>query len=303
MQITPIACLLATLYAFGTLARHNEIIAMRTSGLSIMQITASLIAFSILMSIAVFMINEKVVPSSWGLVEKVKMQMQEKPKEKEVKEIIRNLSLYGLKNRLFFANKFSLADNTMEGITVLGQDEHHNVIKKIVANKGTWHGGLWTFYQSLTYNFDENGQIKGEPRYLEEEVMDITENPRDFLKQRRNPETMNIAELNDYIYRLSKGGTDAIARNFQVDLYQRFLFPFTSLVITIVGIPFALRIKGRVTTLSSFGISFILGFLYYMFNAISLAFGKAGFLPPVFAASLGHLVFLFLGLYLISEIR
>lgn len=303
VQITPIACLLATLYTLGNLTRHNEIVAMRTSGLSIFQITQTLIIFGIMVSILVFLVNEKFVPTSLNLVEKAKIKARDKSKQAGKKEVIENLSMYGLKNRLFFVDKFSLVDDTMERITILEQDEHHNLTKKVVANKGVWEDGLWKFHQSLTYNFDENGGIKGNPQYLEEEIMDIAEDPQDFLSQRRHPELMNIPQLKDYIFRLSTSGAKAIVRNFLVDLYNRFTYPFTSLVIIIVGIPFALRIKGKMATLSSFGISFTLGFLYYVSNAISLASGKAGFLAPLIAASAGHILFLCLGLYLICSLR
>ena len=126
---------------------------------------------------------------------------------------------------------------------------------------------------------------------------DIPETPMDFLKQRQHPEFMNISQLNNYIFILSKSGAKTVIRNFKVDLYQRFTFPFTSLVIVVLGIPFALMIKKRASALSSVGISILLGFLYYVSCAVSLAFGKAGFLPPYLAASLAHIVFLGFGLY------
>ena len=44
-QVSPICCLLATLYAFGRLNRDNEIIAMRSAGLSVMQIAKTVIIF------------------------------------------------------------------------------------------------------------------------------------------------------------------------------------------------------------------------------------------------------------------
>ncbi len=302
IQIAPVASLLATLYTLGSLTRHNEIIAMRTSGLSIFQITQTMIIFGIIISLFVFVVNERIAPGASNLLQQTKREMQDKSKPQE-KEVIKNLSMYGLKNRLFFVNKFSLRDNTLQGITILQQDSQQNITKKIVANRGIWEDGLWKFYQSLTYNFDESGQIKENPQYLQEEIMDITENPQDFLSQRQHPESMNISQLKNYIFRLSDSGAETIVRNFKVDLYQRFTFPLTSLIIILVGIPFALRIRGKATALSSFGISFLVGFLYYVVNAISLAFGKAGFLPPLVAASIGHICFLFLGLYLISNLR
>jgi lipopolysaccharide export system permease protein len=303
VQITPIACLLAVLYTLGSLNRNNEIIAMRASGLSIWQITKTAIVFGIIVSIFVFLINEQIVPKSQGVIEKIKLQMQTKNNKKLIEnDVIRNLSMYGLKNRLYFVNKFSLKDNTMEGITILEQDKYQNITKKIVANKGVWQDRLWTFYNSFSYEFDEAGQIKNDPIFYKEEVMSISETPKDFLSLVQLPEFMSISQLDDYIFRLSKSGADTVVRNLKVDLYQRLTFPLTSLVIIIVGIPFALKIKKRVTALASFAICFILGFLYYVSSALGVAFGKAGYLPPVVAVSLSHVLFFLYGIYVIYKL-
>lgn len=303
VQIAPIACLLATLYTLGTLNRNNEVIAMRASGLSIWQITKTLIVFGAIVSIFVFLVNEKLAPKSQNLIKKIKGQMETNLQKKSMEnEIIENLSMYGLGNRLFFINKFSIQDNTMEGITILEQDKNQDITKKIVSSKGVWQDGIWTFYNSITYNFDKNGQIKQEPRFFREEIMNISETPKDFLNQVQLPEFMDIAQLNDYIYRLSRSGAEALVRNLKVDLYQRFAFPFTSLVIIIVGIPFALRIKKRVTALTSFGICFLVGFLYYVSNAVGVAFGKAGFLPAIIAVSLSHILFLLFGIFVVYNL-
>jgi len=304
VQVAPIACLLSTLYTFGTLNRNNEIIAMRSSGLNIFQVTKTVIIFGIITSALVFWVNDKFVPSATALTESIKNQMESgvrKDREKE-HEVATNLSMYGLKNRLFFVNKFSLATNTMEGIIILEHDEKQNITKKIVANKGVYQDGLWKFYQSVTYNFDENVQIKDEPQYFEEEIMDITETPHDFLKQLLRPDYMNISQLDDYIWRLSKSGATTVIRNLKVDLYQRFSSPLTSIIIILLGIPFSVMMKRRATGLSSVGLSLMLGFLYYVFNAISIALGKAGLLMPALAVSLSHIVALMSALYLIGRL-
>jgi lipopolysaccharide export system permease protein len=304
VQVAPIACLLSTLYTFGKLNRNNEIIAMRSSGLSIFQITKTVIIFGLIVSACVFWVNDKFVPPSMSLTEKIKAQMEsgtKKAKEKE-REIITNLSMYGLKNRLFFVNKFSLATNTMEGIIILEHDEKQNIIKKIVANKGVYKEGLWRFYQSVTYNFDENVQIMGEPQYLEEEIMNISETPHDFLNQMLHPDFMTISQLDGYIWRLSKSGATTVIRNLKVDLYQRFTFPLTSIIIILLGIPFSVMMKKRATGLSSVGISLMVGFLYYVFNAVSIALGKAGILMPTLAVSLSHIVALISASYFIQTL-
>ncbi|MBU0549151.1 MAG: LptF/LptG family permease, partial [Candidatus Omnitrophica bacterium] len=216
---------------------------------------------------------------------------------------ISNLSIYGLSNRLFFINRFIPSENRMEGITILQQDNSANVRQKIIASEGQYRNGQWYFYECIIYFFDDNGRLKGEPVYSQEKLMDITESPQDFLKQRQKPEFMSVAQLNDYIQKLSKSKAKTVIRNLKVDLYQRFFMPLTSLVILIVGIPFSLTMRRRATGLSSMGIAIMIGFLYYVISAISIAFGKAGLLTPLLSASISHIIFLSLGIYLIYKIN
>ena len=261
VQVTPIACLLSTLYTFGHLNRNNEIIAMRAAGLSILEITKTVISFGIIASILVFWVNDKFVPRSLSLTQKIKNQMETqnlKIKEKEP-EFVRYLYVLGLKNRLFSIDKFYPATNTMEGIIILEQDEEQNVIKKIIADKGVYINGLWTFYKCITYNYVQD-QIIEEPKYREEEIMVIPETPAELLNQRQSPDFMTISELDSYIGKLSKSGALSVVKNFQVDLYHRYFFPLTSIIIIFLGIPFALRMKKRATGLSSVGLSILVGF-------------------------------------------
>ena len=303
MQVAPFACLLSTLYTFGSLNHSNEIIAMRASGLSVFQITKTAIIFGLLVSMFIFWLNDRVIPPAAVTSQKIREQLTQGKKIKDKKDDIINLSMYGLRNRLFFINKFSPSTNTMEGITILEQDEHQNLIKKIVAFKGVYSLGLWKFYNCTTFNFDINGQIKEEPQYFDEEIMVIPETPRDFLNQRQRPDYMTISQINDYIWRLSRSGASTVIRNLKIDLYQRFAVPLTSLVIVVLGIPFSMTMKRRATGLSSIGISILVGFLYYVLSAVGLALGKAGILPPFLAASSSHIITFIFSFYLISTSR
>lgn len=301
VQVVPFCCLLATLYTFAKLNRDNEIIAMRASGLSIFDVTKTVIIFGFIISTLVFLVNDRFVPKALSLNKQIKYRMENKTKrgQEKQKETISNLSMYGLGNRLFFVNKFSPSTNTMDGIIILEQDERQNITKKIVANKGVYKDGQWIFYQSITYNFDINGQIINEPRYSDEEIMTISESPEEFLTQRQHPDLMTISQLNDYIWKLSRSGATTVVRNLKVDLYQRYTSALLALIIILLGIPFSLRIKRRATGISSLGISIMLAFLYYVVNAISIALGKSGVLIPLLAASLSHMLALTLSFYLL----
>lgn len=304
VQVAPFTCLLSTLYTFSRLNHTNEIIAMRSAGLSIFQITQVVLIFGVVITVAVFYVNDRLVPQSSYLTDRIKLQIEQGSKKAQEKEneTVSNLCMYGMKNRLFFVNKFAPAKNIMEGIVILEHDEHQNITKKIVANKGVYEDGLWRFYQSITYDFDENGQIIKEPQYLEEEIMNIPDTPHDFLTQRKRPEFMDIAQLEDYIWRLSKSGATTVIRNLKVDLYQKFTSPLTSIIVILLGIPFSVMMKKRATGLSSLGVSIMLGFLYYVLSAVGMALGKAGILTPLLSVSLSHIIAVFTAVSIIRTL-
>ena len=304
VKVSPFSCLLATLYTFGKLNRNNEVIAMRAAGLSIMQITKTVIIFGAVISLVVFWVNDRFVPSSVSVTKRIKDQIEggiKKPRAGEP-ETITNLSMYGSRNRLFFVNKFLLSRSAMEGIIIFEHDRNQDITQKIVATSGLYKNGKWTFYQTMTYDLDANGQLKGDPRYAEEEVMDIPETPRDFLNQRQSPDSMTIAQINDYIRKLSTSGAITAVRNLKVDLYQKFTDPLTSFLIIILAIPFSLRVKKRAGGLASLGLSIMMGFLYYVLNAVGIALGKGGIITPLLAAGISHIIIFLTSLYLISEL-
>ena len=86
-----------------------------------------------------------------------------------------------------------------------------------------------------------------------------------------------------------------------VDLHQKIAYPFGNLVIVLIGLPFAMMIRSRKgSTFVSLGIALVLGFLYYVTNAVALAFGKSALLPPIVAAWAAPLLFITVALVIIE---
>jgi lipopolysaccharide export system permease protein len=305
-QVAPISCLLASLYTFARMNKENEIIAMRSSGLSIPRISRVVIVFGLLISLAVFWVTDKLVPKAMLISNQIQEQMENNSdrisKNKSSVEVIDNFTVYGLRNRLFYISKFYPAEKTMTGITVLEQNDKQDLTKKTVASKGVYKDGLWRFYQTVTDTYDRNGRPVEEHVYREEEIMPITETPDEFMDQRQHPDYMNIAQLEEHIWRLKKSGAATIIRSLTIDLYQRYTAPFTSLMIVLLSIPFSLKMKKRATGFSSLGLALVVGFMYYIMNAVSIALGKAGILPPLVCASLTHTAAFLYSIYLINKL-
>jgi len=103
---------------------------------------------------------------------------------------------------------------------------------------------------------------------------------------------MNIRQLESYIRRFSSSGATQAINNLKVDLYQKMAYPVSNFVIILLGLPFALMIKSRRgATFTSIGIAMGIGFIFYVVNAVTLAFGKGGLFPPLLSAWASPLLF------------
>jgi len=286
--ISSVACLIAVLFTFSTLSTNNEVIAMRSSGLNFWQITKPAIMFGLVISMLVFWVNERLVPQATEVTNQIRNEnmvlLVDRIRKK--KEKIKNLTFYGLKNRLYFIDTFDPDTNELRGITIIEYDQQRNIKQKINAYKGVWTGIAWKFYQcQITTYKDANINTPLKMKIYKHKLMDIKETPEDFLKQRLNVTSMNIRQLQSYIDRFSKSGAVKALNNLRVDLHQKIAYPFGNFVIVLIGLPFALMIRNRKGgVFVSIGLALVLGFLYYVANAVALAFGKSGLFPPILSA-------------------
>lgn len=299
IQVSPMACLLSLLYAIGDLSKNNEIIAMRSSGISVMRIALPAIIFGFIVSGFVFLLNEQYLPKTQSLNYQIKNEMFEKRKENK---ILHNLAVYGQENKHFFIDIYRPKEKIMEYVTMIEHDDNQNVISKTVAKRAYFRNGRWLFRECAIHYYNKNGAILGEPFYFKNKIMHLKDMPRDFENPWQKTMFMNIAQLKDYIKRLSRSGATTVIRNLKVDLYNRFTMPFSSLIIILVGIPFVLGRSKRGQAIASLGLCIGITFLYYVLNQTSIALGKLGAIPPLFSALLSHASFFALSVIAILKL-
>ncbi len=296
VQTSSIACLIATLFTYSQMNGNNEIIALRASGLNFWQLTKPALCFALVISAAVFWLNERYVPTATLSSEDIRNEniILKVDSDRKKKADIKNLTFYGLQNRLYFIDSFDAENYEIQGITILGQDPDQNVSEKIVALNGKWTGLAWKFFQCQITTFEPGHFTRPrEVKFYPEKLMDIKETPQDFLSQRLNVTAMNIKQLAAYIQRFAGSGAAKALNNLRVDLHQKIAFPFATFVIVLVGLPLSMMVgRRKALTFTSLGIAVLIGFLFYVANAVGLAFGKGGLFPPVVSAWLAPGVFL-----------
>lgn len=194
---------------------------------------------------------------------------------------------------------FEHASNTLHGITIYFFDQQLVLTRRLDAKRGKWIDNKWHFYNLVVRSFNPDGSITVET--AEEKIVPLKETPDDFKVARREPEEMSFAELKDYINKIEKAGYQI--PEYIPYLYAKLSFPFVSLIMPILAIPFALRIGKSGGMALGIGMSVIIGFIYFVFFNFSLSLGSGGLLHPLFSAWVANILFGSLGIYLILKVR
>ena len=303
-QTAPMACLIAVLLTFSNLNSHNEVIALRASGMNFWQITKPALCFAVIIAALIFLVNERLIPDAEEHTRQLRMEHIHTSPEKNKKKQppINNLTFYGLKNRLYFIDTFDPNTYELTGITIIEYDTSQNITQKIVALNGKWTGIAWKFFQCHVTEFSQSPDAPTKVKFYDEKLVDIKETPEDFLNQRLNVNVMNLRQLNDYIRRFSNSGAARAINNLRVDFHYKIAFPVSSIVIVLVGLPLTLMTgRRRAQTFTSLGIAIAVGFLFYVGNSVGIALGKGGMFPPIVSAWLAPLLFTITGLWLIQS--
>ena len=300
LQVTPMAVLLSTIYVLSNLNKNNEITAMKSSGISLWRVLTPILIIGFIISMVMFIVNDKVIPVSSKVSSVIRRDELEKEKHKENQvRIIPNVAVYGTGNRIVFARSYDTEKKMLLDVIMHEHDASENLVSKITAQSGTWTGNGWLFSKVIVYKIDNSGRMLAEPQFFDEKTIIMKEKPSDFANREWHAEYVSYKELKRYIKNF-KGVSTRLVRSLLVDLHYKVAFSVISLIIILIGEPFAL-VTTRGVVLVGVGMSIAIGLLYYAFIAISLAFGKAGILPPFIAAWLGNIVFGVLGIHLINK--
>jgi lipopolysaccharide export LptBFGC system permease protein LptF len=126
------------------------------------------------------------------------------------------------------------------------------------------------------------------------------EPPSYFKNDEPIAELMTYAELSDYISRLRASGANIIPQ--LVALQRKVAFPFVTIIMTLLAVPFAVT-TGRRGAMYGIGVGLILAIVYWVMLSVSGALGAGGVLSPVLAAWTPNILFGAAALYGMLTVR
>lgn len=301
IYIVPISLLLAVLYALSQLTRHNELTAMRASGLSLYRLMVPFIAMGFLASIVVGIIDESF--GSWSAYWTEQFISAQKNKGEISVYLAENLAYKNeQQHRIWFVGSFDTRDNSLRHIEITQQREDSSDLYKIQAAKAEWLDGHWWLTDSTCQHYDNGGHPLGELEVAKRlEMTELTETPQNFLNEIKEPRFLSAFELRGYLRTHQHISKQAKTR-FQVDFQQRLAMPWTCLIVTLLGVPFGSH-TGRKGAMIGVVLSLGLFFSFYVLSNVGLALGKKELLSPWLAAWAPNIIYFAIGATLVYRLK
>jgi lipopolysaccharide export system permease protein len=296
-QMCPMGMLLCTFITLGLFVKHNEIMALRAHGVSLYRVLRVFVFIAVSLCVFSLWLQEYVLPTTNQIVKEIK---NVNIKGKKPSKLFKKFNYwYRSQDTIYNIDYFDPDKNVLQKISVLYFDSSFNIIKRVDAQSATWENDVWLFHTGIEREFLPDGTMK--LNRFEKKPLSINKTPDDFKSARKEAEEMSFTELWSFVKKMRQEGY--LPTSYEVDMYAKISYAFITVIMALLGIPFALR-TGRSGGMA-FGItlSIVLGFVYWIFFAFCVSLGKSGALPPILAAWTANITFGMLGLYLFLHVR
>lgn len=156
----------------------------------------------------------------------------------------------------------------------------------------------WTAAKYTTRSFDS---LRRETFTHHDERLDtlINIDATEFGNMEMLVQSMPIGRLNRFIRQQKTKGSELIGL-FEVERAQRFSYPFSTFILTLIGVSLSSR-KVRGGTGVHIGVGISLCFTYILLARFAQEFAKGGVMPPVIAVWLPNVLFAAVAYYLYKK--
>ena len=284
VQITPVGILLAVLITFGLMNKNNEIIALKSSGMSVYHFLKPILALGVLFTIIYFILAEIVVPITISRANEI---WRFEVKKYAVTSERKNIWIKGHRS-ITYISYFNPQDQSISGITLNHFDQQFKLTRRVDAAKGKYKNKQWIFYDVMEQRLN-NQSGSYVVSFADEQAEEIDLVPEDLKKVAKKSEEMGFKELYRYIQDVESEGYDATP--YRVDLQGKFALPLSCIIVCIIGASITLRKTTREGLAMSITYGIVIVFLYWITQSFCSSLGYGGMLPPYVAAWIANFLF------------
>lgn len=298
-KLLPVACLMGTILTISSLNKANELVALFASGMSLLRITAPLLLWVGLISVAGYVASDRVLPQATK--EKNYILYYDLKKEPNRFSTVKTDKIwYRSKNSLFNIKTLNAKGDAAQGLTMYFFSEGWDLLQMITAQQMAINGSQWVLQNGAVTVFSKDSSFPLTSQFKTKNIV-MAEDSKDLQSAGQTANMMSQKELQYFIKKNKDAGLDTLV--YEVDYHSKFGFAFAGIVMCLLGLPFSVGKARSGGTMLNVGICLALVFAYYVFYSSGITLGRHGTVPPIAAAWIPNIVMTALALVLLKRLK
>jgi LPS export ABC transporter permease LptF/LPS export ABC transporter permease LptG len=303
--IIALAVLLSALVTVGLLTKNSELIVMRACGISLYRTALPMVVFALAGSVMLFGMEERVLATANQRADRLKHIIR--TGQPQTFGVLNRKWIVGNDGQVYHYQYYDPRKRELNSLSVFEFDPQTHALKsRMFVNRATYdpdrepQGEIpkWALDRGWKREFDPKTQANTFKPF--DHVGARFEAADYFVTEAREPELMNFGQLRRYITELKASGYNVL--DHEVGLHRKIAFPFVTLVMTLIAVPFAVT-TGRRGAMYGIGVGIVLALVYWTMISIFAAFGQGGLIDPALAAWAPNLIFGAAAVYLLLTVR
>ena len=291
--ILPLSVLLAALVTIGLLTKNSELVVMKACGISLYRVALPMLAGAIVAGGVLFLLEQTILGPSNRRAEAIRHVHS----RRLAADLRRAAPPLGRRQRAatsITSTTTIRAPSSSVGLSIYEFGERMPALARRTfaeravyvggATGGSTPGGWNRAGRASSTDTGETTDVHAVRRSTEVGI----ESTAYFTTQQPDERFMSYSQLRDYTERLRGSGFDVSAQ--LVALERKISFPFVTLVMTLLAVPFAVT-TGRRGAMYGIGVGIVLAITYWVAISVFAALGTGGLVTPALAAWAPNLLF------------
>ena len=298
-DVVPVAVLVGMMYSLGTLARNSELVVMRVSGLSIVNIGYILIKVGLLFTVVTFLVGELITPFS----EKMAQRMRIKATDSVIAQDFRS-GLWVKDGKSFVNVETVLPDASLLNVHIYEFDENFKLRSISIAKKANYVNESWSLSEVTQTKYNTFKTIEKnnvQTQFFNQANWKSSIRPELLNVLLVAPEKMSAWNLYSFIKHLATNKQKTT--RYDVALWSKLIYPLACMVMVILALPFGFLQQRSGGTSAKIFIGVMLGVVYQIMNRVFTHLGVLNDWPPLMSAIAPTILFLVAGLSLLFVIE
>ena len=300
--VLPMSVLLGSLVTIGVLTKNSELIVMKACGISLYRVAVPMLGGALVAGGTLFALEQTILGEWNRKADSIKAVMN--GIAPATLDMLMRQWVVGSRGNIYHYNYFDPGNNALMGLSVFEfSNGMRSIARRSYAELARYepvsgHPDTWKAQQTWSRELTPSGDTR---RFSADATAQFTLEPPSYFGTRQpEPQFMSYSQLRTYIDQLRTSGFDVIAQ--QVALERKASFPFVTVIMTLLAVPFAVS-AGRRGAMYGVGAGIVIAITYWVAFSVFAALGTGGVVAPTLAAWAPNLLFGAGAAYLLLTVR